>query len=328
MSFVSAEPRAARVAQVRAGGYRRHAIHGDERTWIETNCYTDLVVEMLHALGHEPLAMLAYTVAIDFEGDQWTFFKPPTGDLLELYGVDVQELAIWRPVLDHVVEQVSGGRIVMVELDAFHLPDTAGTAYGLTHQKTTVGVNEIDPERGFLGYFHNQGYYELEGEDFRRLFDIQGLPPFAELVKVLPEFPAPRGQALVQASVAKLTREIAHAPRENPFPRFRKRLVADLDSLLGSDLERFHKYSFATLRQYGACFELAQSYLAWLAGNGVAGLEVPAASFGRIAQAGKAFQFQLARAMSRKKPLELAPLDDMAAQWDIATTLLRSRYAN
>ena len=327
MSFVSAEPRAARAAQVRAEGYRRHAIHTGERTWIETNCYTDLVVEMLHALGHEPLAMLAYTVAIDFEGDQWTFFKPPTGDLLELYGVDVQELAIWRPVLDHVVEQVCAGRIVMVELDAFHLPDTAGNSYRTTHQKTTVGVNDIDPGRGFMGYFHNQGYYEVEGDDFARLFAIEGLPPFAELVKALPDFPAPKGENLVRMSLAKLAREIAHAPRENPFLRFRKRLAADLDGLLAADIERFHKYSFATLRQYGACFELAQSYLAWLGEHGIAGLEVPGAAFGRIAQAAKAFQFQLARAMARKKPLELAPLDDMAAQWDIALTLLRSRYA-
>ena len=327
MSFVSAEPRAARGAPVRAQGYRRHALHGAERTWIQTNCYTDLVVEMLHALGHEPLAMLAYTVAVDFEGDQWTFFKPPTGDLVELYGVDVQELAIWRPVLDHVVEQVSQGRIVMVELDAFHLPDTAGTAYGITHQKTNVGVNEIEPVRGFMGYFHNESYHELEGDEFRRLFDLHGLPPFAELVKALPDFPAPKGEALVQASLATLSREIARAPRENPFPRFRRRLVSDLDTLLGADIERFHKYSFATLRQYGACFELAQSYLAWLGEHGIAGLEVPGAAFGRIAQAAKAFQFQLARAMARGKPLELAPLDDMGAQWDVALTLLRSRYA-
>ena len=99
-----------------------------------------------------------------------------------------------------------------------------------------------------------------------------------------------------------------------------------MDGLLAADIERFHKYSFATLRQYGACYELAQSYVAWLGDHGVAGLEVPGAAFGRIAQAGKAFQFQLARAMARKKPLDLAPLDDMAAQWDVALTLLRSRY--
>jgi hypothetical protein len=328
MSSVWAEASSrARVAPVDAATYRRHAIHGEDRTWIETNCYTDLVVEMVHALGHEPCAMLAFTLAVDFEGDQWTFFKPSTSDLAELYGLDVQELAIWRPVLDHVVEQLDAGRIVMVELDAYHLPDTAGTAYGIAHQKTTVGVNEIDASRLFMGYFHNQGYYEVQGEDFRRLFAIEGLPPFAELVKPLAGYPAPRGEALVQASLAKLSRELARVPRENPFPRFRDRLAADLDTLMGGDLERFHKYSFATLRQYGACFELARTYLEWLAAHGVAGLEVPGNAFWRIAQSAKAFQFQLARSMARKKPLDLAPLDEMGAQWDVAITLLRSRYA-
>jgi len=326
MSSVCAEAKGS-VAPVRVAGYSRHPIHGDDRTWVETNCYTDLVVEMLHALGHEPCAMLAFTLAIDFEGDHWTFFKPPTGDLFELYGVDIQELAIWRPVLDHVVEQVSAGRIVMVELDAFHLPDTAGTAYGIAHQKTTVGVNEIDVDRGCMAYFHNQGYYEVEGEDFRRVFAIEGLPPFAELVKPLPGYAAPKGEALVQASLGKLSRELARVPRDNPFPRFRGRLAADLDSLLAADIERFHKYSFATLRQYGACFELARTYLEWLSAHGVAGLEVPGNAFWRIAQSAKALQFQLARSMARKRPLDLTPLDEMGAQWEVAMTLLRSRYA-
>jgi hypothetical protein len=31
--------------------------------------------------------------------------------------------------------------------------------------------------------------------------------------------------------------------------------------------------------------------------------------------------------MARKRPLDLAPLDEMGAQWDVAMTLLRSRYA-
>ena len=48
-----------------------------ERAWAETNCYVDLWVELLHALGHDPIAALPFTLAIDFEGDQWTFFKFP-----------------------------------------------------------------------------------------------------------------------------------------------------------------------------------------------------------------------------------------------------------
>ena len=38
--------------------YVRHAIHGEDRTWAETNCYTDLLIELVHSLGHDPVAML------------------------------------------------------------------------------------------------------------------------------------------------------------------------------------------------------------------------------------------------------------------------------
>jgi hypothetical protein len=331
MSSISAETRA-RIAALEPASYKRHRIHGEDRTWAETNCYTDLLVELLHGLGHEPLAVLPFTLAVDFEGDQWTFFKPPHGDVAELYGLDIQELAIWRPLVDHVVEQVSAGRPVLVELDSFYLPDTAGTAYQRIHQKTTVGVNEIDVDAGYMGYFHNQGYYAVEGPDFRELFFLDGmphdrvLPPFVEIVKPVAGFVVPKGAQRVEASLAAMKRQLARAPRDNPFARFKTRFAADLESLLAADIAPFHKYSFATLRQYGACYELAETYLRWLGEQGVAGLEAPAAAFRQISETAKAFQFQLARSMARKKPLDLAPLDAMGAQWDVGMTLLQSRY--
>src|SRR5579862_552494 len=333
MSSVLAESRRLRVAPLDPASYKRHRIHGADRTWGETNCYTDLIIELVHGLGHEPIAMLAFTLAIDFEGDQWTFFKPPDSDLLALYGLDNQELAIWRPPLDHVVEQVGLGRPVLIELDAFYLPDTAGTAYRRSHEKTTIGVNEIDPDAGFMGYFHNQGYFCVEGADFRELFLLDGaphariLPPFCQFVKTVPGFAAPRRDDLVEASLASMRRQLSRAPADNPFPRFRKRFEEDLPALLAADLDHFHKYSFATLRQFGACFELGETYLRWLGEQGVAGLETPCSALQQISQAAKAFQFQLARSMSRRKPIDPAPLDAMGAQWDIAQTLLRSRYA-
>ena len=332
MSSLWTETRAARIAQLDPGTYKRHPIHGEERTWAETNCYTDLLVEMLHGMGHDPVAMLPFTLAVDFEGDQWTFFKPPHNDVLDLYGLDIQELAIWKPLIEHVVEQVSAGRPVLVELDSYYLPDTAGTAYKLAHQKTTVGVNEIDVSSPYLGYFHNQGYYALEGDDFCEAFLLGGLPharvlpPYVEFVKPVASFAAPKGPALVEASLEKLKRQLARAPRDNPFTRFKGRFGEDLEGLLAAGIDRFHKYSFATWRQFGACYELSATYLRWLGANGVAGLEVPCAAFQQISQGAKAFQFQLARSMARGKALDLTPLDAMGAQWDVGMTLLQSRY--
>src|SRR3954462_9463178 len=74
--------------------YRRHPLHGEGAAWPEKNCYADLWIAFLHTLGLEPLALMPFTVAVDFEGDQWTFFKPSLDELRSLYGVDVQELTV------------------------------------------------------------------------------------------------------------------------------------------------------------------------------------------------------------------------------------------
>jgi hypothetical protein len=57
--------------------YKPHALHGFDRDFRESNCYVDVCIGVLHALGLEPTACLAFTLASEFEGDQWTFFKPP-----------------------------------------------------------------------------------------------------------------------------------------------------------------------------------------------------------------------------------------------------------
>jgi uncharacterized protein DUF1839 len=327
MCSPSTESRRNFVAPLDPASYRRHAIHGDGRVWPETNCYTDLLVEVIHALGREPAACLAFTLAIDFEGDQWTFFKPPHAELLGLYGLDIQELAMWRPVVDHLVEQVERGRIPLIELDSFHLPDTSGTAYRLTHNKTTVGVNEIDPALKRMGYWHNAGYFVVQGEDFDRLFDFPVLPPYCEFLKPREDVAALAGEALVEASVALLRTHLARVPRENPFVPFRQRFQQDLEWLLKAPIEQFHTYSFATLRQYGACFELAETYLRWLAGNGIDGVTGAADALHEIAETAKGFQFQLARSMSRKKSLDLSPLDVMGSRWEVAMGSLGQRFA-
>ena len=98
---------------------------------------------MIHALKVDPVACFGFTLSTDFEGDQWTFFKPPLSDLHDLYGVDVQELTIWRPLLDHVREQVKRKRLVLVEIDSYHLPDLHATDYRKNHAKTTIAVESL-----------------------------------------------------------------------------------------------------------------------------------------------------------------------------------------
>jgi len=300
----------------------QHPLHDPARAWPETNCYVDLWIEVLHALGLDPLAAMGFTLATDFEGDQWTFFKPPLGDLWELYRVEVEELTIWRPVLDHLGEQLGRGRLVLVEVDAFHLPDTAATDYRQRHTKTTIAAESLDREGKRLGYFHNAVYHELSGEDFAALFErgaidqgaeTPGLPPYAELVKV--GRIAQRSPAELRTIARRLlARALDRRPDDNPLQAFRARFPAFAEWLAARDLSAFHAYAFATLRQLGACFELAAAHLRWLAPDAFA---PAAARFEEISTGVKTMLFKVARmvAGAKKKQSFDETLASMEAAW-------------
>ncbi|MEM7417569.1 MAG: DUF1839 family protein [Gemmatimonadota bacterium] len=312
--------------------YTRHLIHGEGRAWAETNCYVDVLVELLHGLGHEPIAALPFTLRVDFEGDQWTFFKFPHGDLQSLFGLDIQELNPWRHLAGHVAEQVGLGRPVLVELDSYFLPDTQGTAYKLEHVKSTVAVNQIDIDGLHMGYFHGQGYYHLDGQDFADIFQLDGLvhermlPPYIEYVKMAPGHVQASGRDLVEQSLACLREHIRLLPPRNPFLAFKERFAEDLDWLMGEPIETFHQYSFATLRQYGACFELVETYFRWLAEQGESDLDGMIEAFQGISTTAKTYQFQLARAMARGRELPLDPIDTMGSQWSRGIGSVVERY--
>jgi hypothetical protein len=325
-----------RIWPLDASQYQPHALHCGRGTWLESNCFVDLWIELLHSAGHEPLAALPCTIAIDWEGDQWTFFKFPLADLTALYGIDVIELNIWRPLVAHTETQVALGRPVIVEVDGFYLPDTAGTTYRRDHVKTSIAVQAIDTTGRRLGYFHNAGYYELAGGDFTGLFRLEAplaaadiLPPYVEVAK-LHAAPAVRGECLVTRSLALLAGHLSRRPSGNPVRRYADRFAVDLEWLAGAPLDTFHAYAFATLRQCGAAFELAGAYVRWLRSQGEdGGLDAAAAACDTIAETAKALQFKVARAVHVRRPFDATPLfDTMAAAWEEALGILVSRYAD
>ena len=226
----------AALAGLDPSSWQRHALHGQERIWLEKNCYIDIWIELLHGLRLEPTAMLAFTLATDFEGDQWTFFKPSHEELRELYGIDVQEMYLWRPLLEHALEHLGGGKFISTEADAYWLPDTAGTDYRIQHTKTTIVLNEIDLPARRLGYFHNAGYHTLAGEDFASLMRLEAapdaafMPLYAELIRVdrLQRQPL---TALRLASRALLRKHLQRLPLRNPIRAFQERFDADLRAL-------------------------------------------------------------------------------------------------
>jgi len=315
--------------------YVQHPLHCGERVWPESNCYIDLWLELLHAAGMQPIAALPVALVVDVRGDQWTFFKFAIADLDALYGVEVFELNVWRSLVAQIVEQVALGRVAIVEVDAFYLPDTSGTSYRSEHVKTSIGIQAVDVDARRLGYFHNSGYYELAEEDFTGVFRLEGhltnpeyLPPYVEIAK-LGDRPALAGRALAEASVALLRTYITRRPAQNPFRQYAARFPGDLEWLAGEPLAFFHNYAFATLRQCGAAFELSAAYLRWLQGSGERSLESAADACERIATTAKALQFKTARAVSTRKPLDAAPmLESMAASWDETMTALTDRYGS
>lgn len=312
------------------GAYCRHSLHGDDAVWVEKNCYGDLWIEFLHSLKLEPLAMLAFTLAVDFEGDQWTFFKPSLDEIRELYGIDVQELTVWRPLIEHAQEHLAAGKFISTEADAFWLPDTVGTDYRNSHTKTTILLASLDVEGCRLGYFHNSGYFELSGEDFIETFrlnkapDPTFLPLFAEVIRV--DRVVHRSKVELSALAWQLLqRHLGRRPLSNPFVRFGRRFSTDLPILQANGMPYYHAWAFAAIRQAGAAFELSATHLRWLAGSGHTELLIAAKCFDTIAQGSKALILKGARAVNSRRPLDVSSIfADMAGAWDRAMDSLIS----
>ena len=257
---------------------------------------------------------------MDFENDQWTFFKPFAVDLELLFGVDVHEIQPYRPIPQQIAEQIALGRTMTIELDAWYLPDTAATSYGTAHVKTGVIAESIDLARQRFRYFHNASLYELSGEDFRGAFRIGGdwsedvLPPYTELIR-FDAGPALRGDALRLAALGILRGHLRRVVPGNPFDRFNERLAFDLPALLAGDAALYHAYAFATFRMAGAGFELLASHVDWL-------LEAEGsratAAMARIVDVCKLLGFKLAR----RRPFD--PTDAMRTLSDSWTEALGS----
>ncbi|HEY4280663.1 MAG TPA: DUF1839 family protein [Conexibacter sp.] len=301
--------------------YRPHMLHSPERAYQETNCYTDILIEFLHARGDEPLAMMGCVLRVDFEGDQWTFFKPLPDELEALYGVDVHEMQPYRPLPEQIAQQLARGRTIVVELDSFYMPDVAATSYRTAHVKSSVVAESIDVEAERLRYFHGPGYFELEGEDYRGVFRLgrdfadDVLPPYTELLR-LDAGPRLEGEELRAAARELLQRHLARRPQPNPFERFGAQLELDLPRLLEGDHNAYHDYAFATARMVGSAFEVGADHVTWVLGEAGA---PAAAAMRRIVDGSKVLSFRLAR----RRAFDQAPiLGELARAWDEAFAAL------
>lgn len=305
--------------------YQSHALHDMERMWPETNCYSDLWIEVIAARGLMPEALFGSFVTQDFEGDQFTFFKTPLEDITDLYGIRVTELAVYNRIEDHIVAQIGRGRLCLVELDGYYLPDTAGVGYHVDHGKTTVAVNRLDLSARTMDYFHNRGFHHLSGDDFdgvfqRHLVESGGLfLPYTEFVKFPESNPEPK-QVRAEA-LRLLNRHFRMRPAHNPVASFAAVFRTQAESMADQPFSQFHHYAFNTLRQLGANFELFASHLDWLGQGG--DFQTASQHAKRLSEVSKSAQFQLARAVSRRKFDALDHVMQPAVDaWDACMTAL------
>jgi hypothetical protein len=304
--------------------YVPHAIHTPGgRTYTETNCYSDILIELIHARGDEPLAIAGFTVRMDFEGDQWTFFKPPPEDLETLFGIDIHEMQPYRPLPQQIAEQIQAGRTLIVELDSWYLPDTAATSYRTEHVKTSVVAEAIDADSRRLTYFHNTSLHALDGEDYEGVFRLgrpfsdDVLPPYTELVR-FDAGPRLKGDELRDAARELLRGHLERLPQTNPFERFGDQLATDLPELLEGDVQNYHDYAFATVRMFGSAFEITASHVDWLLGPDG---EPISAALGRIVDTSKVLSLRLAR----RREFDPAPMvGELASAWSEAMTELEA----
>ncbi len=304
--------------------YSRSHLHSTNRIFRENNCYVDVWIELLHSLGINPASCMAFACIVDFEGDQWTFAKPPAEDLYLLFGIDVHEMQLYRPVVDHVVDLLRAGRTMIIEVDSFYLPDTVATAYRKAHVKSSIAVGAIDPERQRLRYFHNTGYYELSGQDYQSVFRLTGefskdvLPPYVEIVRFSTE--AQKSDAFLRAAGRELlARHMARRPQTNPWEKFGDSLAHNLPRLRAGTEEDYHAYAFATLRQCGSAFELAKSFIEWLGDTNCLDYETAVSSLDRMTNSAKTLLLKIARRRQFDFPSEV---ERLAGEWQTAMQAL------
>ena len=193
----------------------------------------DMLIELLHARGHEPLAALGHAGAHGLRG------RPV--DVLQAAARGPRAAVRHRHPRDAALPAAAradrraarAGRTIIVELDSWYLPDTAATSYRTEHVKTSIAAEAIDRDGELLRYFHNTGCYELHGEDYRGVFRLGGLsdrrPAALHRARALRRRPAPARRGAARAPPRSCCGATSPGARAgNPFARFGRQLERDL----------------------------------------------------------------------------------------------------
>ena len=306
-----------------------HAWHRGERVWSATNSHLDVWIELLHTLELDPAPVFLTTLCADFEGDQWTHTNVARADLWAAYGIALDDLCVWRPLLAHFVEQFDRGNAVLVEVDEFHLPALLGSSYQRAHVKTLIAATGYDRHAHKLRYLHGSVGAEVGEHDLDALLAAgigsAQLAPSAWIVK-LDRLSArtPAERAHIGLALARL--HGTRIPLRNPVRIFGEALRSHGAWLAGGDAEHYQRWAFATLHQCGAAFELAADVCAWLASHGQP-VEPAVVHLRNVSHSARTLHQRLVRVpQSGRMPDVSHTVEDMARSWDEAMSVLRPLY--
>ena len=316
--------RVAVLPQLDAATYQRHALHADDRVWVEKNCYVDIWIEVVHALGLEPMAMLPFVVAHRLRGrpvDVLQAAARRAARALRHRRAGAQRVAAARSSTrsEHLgagkLDLDRGRRVLAARHRGHRLPAPA-------HQDDDRASSDFDRRARRLGYFHNAGYYALEGEDFAQTVPRRTrrpiptfMPLFAELVRIDRAGAAAGGRAARDVAARCSRRHLARRPADNPVARFGAALRARPAVAPGEGLRA--SITPGRSRRCASSARRSSSLALYLrvARRRRRSRRRPTRST-RLSQTAKAFILKAARAVNAKRALDAAPMfDEMAAAW-------------
>ena len=264
--------------------------------------------------------------AIDFEGDQWTFFKPPPGRPRACSSASTStrcsptgRCPSRSPSSSRVGphDDRRARRLVPARHRGDELPPRARQDARSSPRRSTV-----DGER--LRYFHDAGLTSSTGEDYRGVFRLgarllRRRAAALRRARALRRRPAADGRRAARARRASCcARHLARRPATNPFTRFGEHLARDLPGLLEGDRERLPRLRVRD-RAHGRArrSRSARRTSTWLLGDAGA---PAAAALRRIVEGCKVLSFRLAR----RRAFDPEPvIADLAAAWDEAMSRAR-----
>ncbi|HVY93258.1 MAG TPA: DUF1839 family protein, partial [Bryobacteraceae bacterium] len=121
------------------------------------------------------------------------------------------------------------------------------------------------------------------------------------------------GEELRREAIESLRRQLAYMPKRNTWTAIGASLEEDLTALLAGSDENYHAYAFATVRQCGAAFETARSFVEWCDPSPEGHSATAAAALGRQVNGAKMLLFKLAR----RRAFNPAPaIAELAGDWE------------